>query len=443
MSEHESARRTTLPIGEGQPSIGAVRRFRLSVLEGGKIREAWESRGDRCAIGSHPSNDLVIDDPTVSGFHCEIEVGEEGARVRDTRSLNGTIVDGVRVLEAFLRSGDRLQLGHVSVRFDLSDDLNRLPISPSTNFGELVGVSLPMRSAFALLERASLTEVTVLLEGETGTGKGRAAEGIHRRSARRDQPFIVLDCAAIPVNLIEAELFGHERGAFTGADSRRIGAFEEANGGTIFLDEIGELPLDLQPKLLRVLESKEVRRVGANTHRTVDVRVVAATNRDLRAQVNAGRFRSDLYFRLAVVKVTLPPLRQRPEDIPMIVEGLLPTLGVDLPRLTTLLTPEFMASLQRSAWPGNVRELRNYLQRCSVFEQPPPVGETVQSDGTLRIDTALDYVEARRKLLAQFERGYLESLLATHQGKVAAAAQAAGIDRVYFYRLLRRNHIKV
>jgi DNA-binding NtrC family response regulator len=423
---------------------GAVRKFRLTLVEGPKAGLTWESSSDRCSIGFHPSNDLVVEDATVSRFHCEVRIGEDGAHVRDLDSRNGTVLDGVRVTDAFLRGGSLLKLGRVGLRFEFSAESNRLPVSAGNAFGNLVGSSVAMRTAFALLDRAALSDVTVLLEGETGTGKGVAAEAIHRASTRRDGPFLVVDCGAIPPNLLESELFGHEKGSFTGAVSRRVGAFEEASGGTIFLDEIGELAQDLQPKLLRVLESKEYRRVGANAMQKTDVRVVAATNRDLRAEVNAGRFRSDLYFRLAVVKVTIPALRERPEDIPITVEQILKALGADPQQSTALRTPEFFAALGHSAWPGNVRELRNYLERCLVFQDALPVSTEPARGGTLMagIDPKLAYAEARRRALDGFEKGYAEALLREHNGKVSAAAAAAGMDRVYLYRILRRHGIK-
>jgi two-component system response regulator GlrR len=431
--------------GNNKLPPGAVRRFRLTIVEGPKTGTTWESSSDRCSIGFHPSNDLVIEDATVSRFHCEVRIGEDGARVRDLDSRNGTILDGVRVVDAFLRAGSLVKLGRVGVRFEYSAESNRLPVSTGTQFGGLVGQSVAMRTSFALIERAAQSDVTVLLEGETGTGKGVAAEAIHRASTRRDGPFLVVDCGAIPANLLESELFGHEKGSFTGAVGRRIGAFEEASGGTIFLDEIGELTQDLQPKLLRVLESKEYRRVGGNGMHKTDVRVVAATNRDLRAEVNAGRFRSDLYFRLAVVKVTIPPLRERPEDIPITVDQILRGLGAQDAQSAALRTPDFFSALQRSAWPGNVRELRNYLERCLVFQDALPVaGDSSggRSAPTTAIDPKLPYAEARRRALDGFERGYAEALLREHNGKVSAAAVAAGMDRVYLYRLLRRHGIK-
>ncbi|HEX9104533.1 MAG TPA: sigma-54 dependent transcriptional regulator, partial [Polyangia bacterium] len=310
----------------------------------------------------------------------------------------------------------------------------------------IVGNSPAMQEVYKIVGKVAKSDATVLITGESGTGKELVAEALHYNSTRRSGPIVKVSCAALPEMLLEAELFGHEKGSFTGAVARRVGAFEEASGGTIFLDEIGELAQDLQPKLLRVLESKEYRRVGGNAMSKTDVRVVAATNRDLRAEVNAGRFRSDLYFRLAVVKVTIPALRERPEDIPITVETVLRALGADDNNAAALRTPEFFAALGHSAWPGNVRELRNYLERCLVFQEALPVSAEPGGGGAATamaaIDAKLAYAEARRRALDSFERGYAEALLREHNGKVAAAAAAAGMDRVYLYRILRRHGIK-
>ncbi len=300
-----------------------------------------------------------------------------------------------------------------------------------------------MRAAFALLERVAKSDASVLLEGETGTGKDGAAEGIHAEGARRDGPLVVVDCGAVPENLLESQLFGHERGAFTGASERRLGAFEEADGGTVFLDEIGELPLELQPKLLRVLERKQIQRLGQNVSRNVDVRIIAATNRDLRAMVNAGELREDLYYRLAVVRVRLPSLRERPEDIPVLVRHFLRVFAASPEAVARLTTDEHLRNLARSAWPGNVRELRNAVQRSLVLEQE--IAE-IDSPEVKRlgpsIDLTLSYDEVRRRKLLEFEREYLAAQLEAHQGNVSKAARAAGVGRVHMHRLLRRSGLR-
>jgi len=421
----------------------AVRRFRLTLLGDEAQGLVWESTSDRASIGSHVSNDLVLDDATVSRFHSEIVVDRRGVRVRDLDSLNGTFVDGTRVVEAHLRDGSILRVGRSAVRFDLDVEHNAFALSRAESFGALVGTSIPMRMAFALLERVSPTDATVLLEGETGTGKDLAAEAIHQASPRRDGPLVVVDCGAAPANLIESMLFGHERGAFTGAEQRRVGAFEEATGGTVFLDEIGELPLELQPKLLRVLEKKHIQRVGSSQLRPVDVRIVAATNRDLRQMVNAGTFREDLYYRLAVVRVRLPPLRERPEDIPAVVTHLLGAFGASGEARARLESPELLQTLSRSAWPGNVRELRNAIERALVLDQGVVVAETPSRPvGFGPVDSSVPYEEARQRAQRDFERRYLSALLEAHRGNVSNAARAAGIGRVYLQRLLRRNGLR-
>ncbi|MCE9673554.1 sigma 54-interacting transcriptional regulator [Myxococcus stipitatus] len=445
-SKGEDDLQQTRPTGTQRSGFtGAVRRFRVTVLEGAQPGQSKDSNADTFSIGSHALNDFVVDEPTVSRFHCEIRIDRDGARVRDVDSLNGTVLDGVHIREAYLRGGSVLRLGRVSVRFDFSPESNRLQISERTNFGDLVGTSVASRVSFALMERAAASGATVLLEGETGTGKSRAALAIHRAGARASGPFLTVDCGAIPGNLLESELFGHEKGAFTGALQRRIGAFEEADGGTIFLDEVGELPAELQPKLLRVLEQREIRRLGSNSYQPVDVRVIAATHRDLRAEVNAGRFRSDLFFRLAVVRILIPALRERPEDIPLIAERILGGLGAGPEQVAALSAPEFIAQLQHAAWPGNIRELRNHLERCLVFQDAmPPSVEEIGSAGVLRnmVDPKQPYAEARRRALEVFEREYLDALMTLHGGKVSQAATAADMDRVYLYRLLRRRGLR-
>jgi two-component system, NtrC family, response regulator GlrR len=427
----------TQPLEGALASLG-VGRFSLTVLDGPGAGRRWTSTGERCSIGAHGSNDFVLEDSTVSRFHCEIVIDARGCRVRDLESLNGTSVDALPIVDAYLRSGSVLQLGRAALQFQPTGASNRLTLSERTQFGSLVGASVAMRAVFALLECAAASESTTLLEGETGTGKDGAAEAIHAGSARARRPFVVVDCSAIPGDLLESELFGHERGAFTGATARRIGAFEEASSGTIFLDEVGELPLDLQPKLLRALEKREIRRLGSNQMIPIDVRVIAATNRDLRLDVNAGRFRPDLYFRLAVLKITLPPLRRHLEDLPLLVERILETLRADPQAAALLRSAEFTTRLAAAAWPGNVRELRNYVESCLVFREPLPLGDGHAGD---QAEEHQPFSHARRLALAEFERRYLQALLGRHPGDTLAAAREAQIDRAYLYRMLRRHRM--
>ncbi|MBE2249816.1 MAG: sigma 54-interacting transcriptional regulator [Myxococcus sp.] len=434
----ETVRVTPAP---GEQLAPTVRRFRLT-NEGD--RSVTEVLTGRCQVGSHAGAELQLTDPTVSRFHCELVVEGQRALAKDLGSTNGTFIDGVRVKEGYLKHGSVLGVGNSRLRFDLDEQVNALPVSERPSFGTLRGQSASMRQAFMLLEKAGRSDATVLLEGETGTGKSRAAQALHAAGTRREGPFLVVDCGALPASLLEAELFGHEKGAFTGAASRRLGVFEEAHGGTVFLDEIGELPLELQPRLLRVLEDRQVRRLGQNQWAPVDVRIVAATHRDLRADVNAGKFRSDLYFRLAVVRVTLPPLRDHADDVPDLARALLKDLGATERTHPSLFSPDFIAQLQAAAWPGNVRELRNHLERCIVLEAPeaPGRGEVLTTPGGGADFTRGPLVDARKRAIERFEREYLTALLARHQGKVSQAAVEAEVDRVSLYRLMRKHGLK-
>jgi len=422
----------------------AVQRFRLRGLGGELEGKSFDSSSDRLQIGSHPLNEVEVRDRTVSRFHCEVFVDRDGrAWVKDLGSRNGTRVNGVRVREAELQEGMVLRVGQLELVFTPLAERNELPVAPVTSFGTLVGSSVPLRTAFAQLAKAAAKDVTVLLTGESGTGKSEAAELLHEQSGRAAKPLRVVDCAAVPANLLESELFGHERGAFTGAIQRRVGVFEEAEGGTVFLDEVGELPLELQPKLLRVLEAREVRRLGANRYLPVDVRVVAATNRDLRAEVNVGRFRPDLYFRLAVLTVRLPPLRERPGDIPLIAKQLLGRLTLDEETRRALAEPAFLSRLQLSPWPGNVRELRNHLERCAALQEAlQPATEDPSPQHLDALDVSIPFSEARRRLLDSFEQGYVRALLDRHDGNVSRAAATAGVDRAHLHRIMRRQKMR-
>ncbi len=402
----------------------------------------WTAAAERCAIGSHPSNDLVVDDPTVSRFHCELVTAEDRIRVRDLGSRNGTLAGGITLVDGAIGAGTTLVLGHTQVRVDIDSGRAEIAASERSSFGPIVGVSPQMRELFSQLEKVAPSDATVLIEGETGTGKEGVAESIHDASPRAKGRFVVIDCSAIPANLLESELFGHEAGAFTGATDRRIGAFEEASGGTIFLDEIGELPTDLQPKLLRALESREIRRVGSRTVIRCDLRIVAATNRDLRTEVNKGAFRADLYYRLAVVKLAIPPLRERAGDLPVLVDHLLRRIGASDEVRAELTAPEFVAELAQSGWPGNVRELRNHLEQCVVFGERRSPGTPRVAHPSSIVDAALPYEVARRQAIDAFERSYLTSLLERSSDNVAQAARDAGVNRAYLHRLLSRHGLR-
>jgi len=306
-------------------------------------------------------------------------------------------------------------------------------------FAGLVAQSAAMRDVLAVVSRAATAKGSALISGESGTGKDLVAHLLHYCGPRRDGPFVVVDGGSIPPNLFESELFGHLRGAFTGAVSDRAGALESASGGTLFIDEVGELPLDLQPKLLRALERREIRRVGGIDYTPVDVRIIAATNRNLRAEVNAGRFRADLYYRLAVLDITIPPLRERTDDLPLLVDHVLGNLGVlHDSEAARLRTPEFVASLVAHPWPGNIRELRNYVERCLAYETQPPIHVVESDDPMVLLDPRQPLRVVRERWGRMMERTYLVRLLELHGDNVAAAARSAGVDRVHLHRLLAR-----
>jgi len=413
----------------------AIRRFVLTAVAGPNAGARVVSAGQRVVIGTHPSAELALSDPTVSRFHCELAAGDGAITVRDLGSKNGTRINGLSVVEAQLEGTATLVLGRSEIELQLADTYAELPLSPRESFGGLVGKSPAMRALYAQLERAAASDVTVLLLGETGTGKELAARAIHEHSARVAAPLTVVDCGAIPHSLIDGELFGYERGAFSGAERARPGVFELGTGGTVFLDEIGELPGDLQPKLLRVLEQREVQRMGATQPTPVDVRVIAATNRNLRAEVNAGRFRADLFYRLAVLEVQLPPLRERLDDIPLLVDSFLRVSGlVESPEAAPLRDPTWLAGLARQGWRGNVRELRNHLERALLA--PADIMPGSGWEAPPEVDTNQKLAAVREQWVRYVERRYIVELLQKHGGNVSAAARAAGTDRAHFYRIM-------
>ncbi|HEY4120661.1 MAG TPA: sigma-54 dependent transcriptional regulator, partial [Byssovorax sp.] len=346
--------------------------------------------------------------------------------------------------------------GSTVLRVDARDEPEVLALSPSTSFGSLVGGSVEMRRIYAVLERVAPTDATVLVEGETGTGKELVARSLHDASKRAAKPFVTVDCGALPESLMESELFGHARGSFTGAVADRVGAFEAAHGGTLFLDEIGELPLPLQPKLLRALESRTVRRIGSNTSKPVDLRVVAATNRSLARAVNEGLFREDLYYRLAVIEVRMPPLRARREDLPMLAGHLIErfTGAPGAP------PPAMLAALFARSFPGNVRELRNFVERSislglpmmttepeSIPPPPPVPSDEPRSAGSSILPPGVESLvpvhlpmrEAKLAWMDAFESVYVQALLRKTGGNVTRAAALAGISRRFFQVLAART----
>ncbi|HEX5037363.1 MAG TPA: sigma 54-interacting transcriptional regulator [bacterium] len=408
-------------------------------------------------LGKKEDNDLVLDEKTVSRNHAEIVQTEDSYILKDLGSTNGTYLNDIRVKEAYLSPGDIVRLGTARIEFIAFDE--KVQIEPSTRqeFGGLLGRSRRMRQIFSLLEKISPTNATVLIEGETGTGKDLVARAIHQNSPRKAKPFVVFDCSAVAQNLIESELFGHVKGSFTGAVATRKGAFEEANGGTIFLDEIGELSLDLQPKLLRALEQREVKKVGANESQPIDVRVVCATNRNLKKEVSENRFRQDLYYRLSVVKINLPPLRERPDDIPFLIEKLLASgrFNVDSEGKlkVTRVDDDALKMLTRYQWPGNVREMVNILERMVpmvdgnvvsgkdvgfIFEEMEREEEATER---MSVDMGLPFKEAKQKVVESFEKDYLAALLRRNNYNISKTAREAGIDRKHIRNLLKKYGI--
>jgi transcriptional regulator with GAF, ATPase, and Fis domain len=408
---------------------------RLLVLRGPDRGRAYRIAQEVVCVGTAPSCDLVLSDPTVSAHHLSIRILRDSYLVTDLESTNGVLAGGYRVAAVYLQVGDTLDLGQTRIRLEALPESTKLQISDSVQFGRLIGRSAGARRLFALLEAVARQDSTVLLVGETGTGKDLAAQAVHEASARAEKPFVVVDCSAIPATLIESELFGHERGAFTGADRRREGAFLEADGGTVFFDEIAKLPYDMQPKLLRALENREVRPLGAGKPIAFDVRVIAASDRDLRVAVNRGQFREDLFYRLNVVNVRVPPLRERPEDVPLLANHFYRELTRDD---HAVLPIDTMNAFLSHDWPGNIRELRNAVEQSLVLADVAHLTE----DQTFGDDPGIaSYRVARARALNGFERQYLWSLMTRAQGNVSQAARLGNMDRVNLTKLLRKHGI--
>jgi DNA-binding NtrC family response regulator len=361
--------------------------------------------------------------------------------VRDLGSTNGSFIQGSRFKEITVGFGAEIKLGRTVIKFLPEEEIVEPVETEADSFGQLIGRDVKMRRMFALLQDISPNDATVLIEGETGTGKELIAEEIHNHSKREKGPFVVFDCGAVPRELIESALFGHVKGSFTGAVADRKGAFAEANGGTIFLDEIGELPVDMQPALLRALDKRSVRKVGANVYEKVDVRVVAATNRDLREEVAKKAFREDLYYRLAVIRVHLPPLRERGHDINLLVEYFVKSFSSGK---KLQVTTEDLQRLKSYAWPGNVRELRNVIERACVLSKGDSLNldDVLGGEGaaqpSLGIRTDLPFKEAKGQLVELFEREYIVDLMKRHKMNLSAAAREAQIDRKHLRELIRK-----
>jgi DNA-binding NtrC family response regulator len=437
---------TTTP--QPRPTTQVVRILRIEVVDG-PDRGKHATSSDAIAIGTANDNGLVVGDPTVSRYHLEVEVRPDGIAIADLGSTNGTYLGSARIERALVVPGTQIKLGDSMIRID-DGGRRTVAYGRPRELGGMRAQSPVMLRLFAAVERVapSASLSSVLIVGESGTGKERVAEALHALSPRAAGPFVTIDCGALPSTLVASELFGHERGAFTGADRTYAGAFERARGGTVFLDEIGELPATDQVALLGVLERRRFRRIGGTTDLELDARVIAATNRDLRAEVNSTRFRHDLYHRIAVVVLRTPALRERPDDIPVLVEMFARELGATGP-IEQIFRPELLGSWQLHPWPGNVRELRNAVESALVM------GDGIadpSSDGAALDDgddddprpraTIEPYKLARAQAVDTFERPYLERLLDAARGNVSRAARLARMDRSYLSELLRRHAIK-
>jgi DNA-binding NtrC family response regulator len=457
------------------PQTFSLRQCKLVVLKGADRGREYVIAQDLIRVGKSDEMDLALKEETVSRVHFEIARDAKGYLLRDLRSTNGTYLDGAEIKEAYLRAGSVISAGAAQIKFQPYEERIEILPSDKEQLGELVGKSTRMREIYGLIERIAPTDATVLLEGETGTGKDLVARTLHSLSRRRGGPFIVVDCGAVTGSLIESELFGHEKGSFTGAANTRQGAFELANGGTVFLDELGELSLDLQPKLLRVLEQRELRRVGGSKTMKIDIRVVAATKKDLKSEVEKGKFREDLYFRLSVVPITMPSLRARREDIPLLVAQFLAKLpggeaegGAGEPLRVDDAT---MGALMAHDWPGNIRELRNVLERALAMGADPrrliaPLGDrriavptaqfpSVGAAGSSGVfDGGADggfgafefrpdqpFRDQKERWSDEFERRYLTWLLGRADGNISKAARDADMDRKYLHKLLKKHNL--
>lgn len=467
---------------DGKPTTIHLRKCRIVTLEIANRRE-WTFEHGLITVGSHDDNNLVVHGETISPHHAQIIQEDDAYVIRDLDSVTGTYVNQVRIKEAYLSPGCQMRFGSEEFIFQpLDEDVAVVP-SNEEKFGDIIGGNVKMREIYGILEKIAPTNATVVIEGETGTGKEVVAHTLHKMSLRAKKPFVVFDCGAVPESLIESELFGHEKGSFTGAIMTRQGLFELAQGGTIFLDELGELNLELQPKLLRVLENREVRRVGAAKAIPVDVRVIAATNRKLEEEVKNNHFREDLFYRLSVVRIFLPPLRDRIDDLPLLVKHFLKNSSFNRDRNSNLklrsISCQALKAMQNYRWPGNVRELLNvveracsladgdcieigdlpeYVARCAGVEEPKPapaplpapdpapVVETPAPAGNeplLKMSAFTDktFKDAKEAWLSAFEGDYLKAVLERNNYNISRAARESEIDRKYLRKLMKKYDI--
>lgn len=434
---------STLPVSR-QPRI-PVQTIALDVIAGQDLGLHGEAMDEVLTVGTAATSDLVLTDPTVSGFHLELTRSPLGVLVTDLSSTNGTWVGSCRIEKATVVPGTVLRLGNTEVK--VSDGAGAIvEVFEEDHLDDLFGKTPVMRRLMAQIERIARASVPVIMLGESGTGKEVVARAIHHNSPRAKGPFVTVDCGSLAPTLVASELFGHERGSFTGAERQHLGAFERAHGGTLFLDEVGELPPELQPQLLGALERRRFRRVGGRDEIAVDVRVISATNRDLRAEVNGGRFRMDLYFRLAVVVLRIPALRERLDDLPLLIAHFLRQAGHSGP-VSSVVDDAAMRSMRKHHWPGNVRELRNWVEATLALGETPELFQQAAELASGTFDCAphllaLPYKEARVAVLDQFELCYLRHLLEQSRDNVTLAARAARMDRSYLIKLLQKHGLR-
>lgn len=428
-----------------------VMRYRLTAHTEASIQNTFQKR--EIVIGSHPDCDFSVNDPSISRHHAKIELDQTGFRLVDLDSKNGTYIGDLRINDIYINDHTTFRCAGISIDFDIighAKDAVEVDISRENHFGKLLGDSVAMREIFGLLGRVSGTDATVLIQGEPGSGKELVANAIWSHSKRADKPYVIFDCSTVSRDLVESELFGHLKGSFTGAVANRKGAFLEAEGGTIFLDEIGELPLELQSKLLRVLENRTIRPVGSEKSYPVNVRIIAATNKNLGREVEQGNFREDLYYRLAVITIAVPPLRKRSEDIPLLVEHFLRQLSEERGYPSVSVSFSTLQKLKSYAWPGNVRELRNFVERASVLSSSNRIETRFLNASTLEensnriqaeessiisealksaIDSRIPFKEAKQMITDMFEQDYMRRILEICNWNISAAARLTSLNR--------------
>lgn len=467
------------PLSEGFP----VQKILIEVLSGEDKGFSATFEKPVVRIGADPLSDIVLADPTVSRMHAEIRRNKGGLELIDLDSTNGTFIDGMEIGNVEISPGTVFQVGRTKMRLSTRTEQVKIEVTDRTRYGNIIGQSAALREIFSILDRVAPSDLSVVIEGETGTGKELIAAAIHENSQRSSKPFVVFDCSAFTATLLESELFGHEKGAFSGASRRHMGVFERADGGTIFFDELGEMDIEFQAKFLRVLETGDVRRVGGESTFNVDVRVVAATNKDLESLVVDKEFREDLFYRLSKVRFNLPPLRERVEDIPLLAEHFLDEMSSDQ-AARPLLTDDAIRSLQQYEWPGNIRQLRNVVEKAvamcregaitadylrselggggriqqsrsmfmpAMVTPADPVSSTTHPAApnttvlTALLETdegkAIPFRDAKDALIADFEKTYLTRLLIRNENNISQAAREAEVDRRHLYRLLKKHDL--